>query len=840
MNNNQRTEQQQATEMARLLESENDRELTADQRRTIELAQAARDSIHSRLPESNQDLRDLLANQLDNAGDGENEEAQHQVRRTLAVGAPHRLRVLRWVVAASLLVGIIGLFWHSSAAPEIASSMKYQIVPEEIDAGSDDEDELFEPLGEAVDAETIPELMSSPKPVVKFRTENRSRAVPVTKLRTETREETGKDGKVVTREVKVPYTENVTHNYSVQVPYTENIPQISVTDGSSNGLPYFENGRDSGISTGTTVRLPEIATSDSSTVVSVPEGGTILMGGVKRKSDPSVVLYNGQARWEMQSEPAEFLSGKEIAFHFNGREDARYRKQWGGRGERYFGRGEQYAPITENLFVNATGGKAISTFSIDVDTAAYANVRRFLNNGQLPPPNAVRIEELVNYFQYDYPQPTGKVPFSVNMELADCPWNKAHKLLRVALKGREVKADKRPPTNVVFLLDVSGSMTSADKLPLLKRGFKMMVQQLGENDRVTIVTYAGDAGLALEPTTCDQKAIINAAIDVLKPGGSTHGSAGIELAYKMAQQHFIHDGVNKVILATDGDLNVGITADEQLVDLIKEKAAEGVFLTVLGFGTGNLQDTKMEQLADNGNGIYAYIDSVREAKKVLVEEMSGSLVTIAKDVKLQVEFNPAEVRGYRLIGYENRVLRTQDFDNDRKDAGEIGAGHTVTAIYELDTTDKVATPTTTLPRMKYQTSADDQPVSKEEIATEEISKPKLSRAAASGELLTLALRYKEPDSNTSERIEFTIKNQDNAFETASGEFQFAASVAAYGMLCVVRSLRGTPKWNGSPILLPERSEQTSTVTAPSSLIWLGRLRSCLDRKSNARVALSWV
>ena len=656
--------------------------------------------------------------------------------------------------------------------------MKYQIVPEEITAkvAADSDDDEKKPQSLAEPRTEPVQQKPTPKPVTKFRTESRTRAVPVTKIRKETRTETGKDGKVVTRIVEVPYTENVTQNYSVQVPYTE-----SSTDNFFLGVPYFEvpESRFRNMN-GTAVQLPEIATSSTSTVVSVPEGGTILMGGVKRKIDPSVTLYNGQARWEMQSKPTVFLSGGEIPHQLDAANNGRWGDQFGGHRE-------QYAPIMENVFVSALGGKAISTFSIDVDTAAYANVRRFLNNGQLPPPNAVRIEELVNYFQYDYPQPTGKVPFSVNMELADCPWNEGHKLLRVGLKGREVKADKRPPTNVVFLLDVSGSMTSPDKLPLLKRGFKMMVQQLGEDDRVTIVTYAGDAGLALEPTSCDQKATINAAIDVLTPGGSTHGSAGIELAYKMAQQHFIHDGVNKVILATDGDLNVGITADDQLIDLIKQKASEGVFLTVLGFGTGNLQDTKMEQLADNGNGIYAYIDSVREARKVLVEEMSGSLVTIAKDVKLQVEFNPAEVRGYRLIGYENRVMRTEDFDNDRKDAGEIGAGHTVTAIYELATTDKASKPSIDLPHMKYQASDDAEPVSKEKIAkvataAEENAKPKLSPAAASGELLTLALRYKQPDSNTSERIEFTIKNQDNSFESASGEFRFATSVAAYGML----------------------------------------------------------
>ena len=280
--------------------------------------------------------------------------------------------------------------------------------------------------------------------------------------------------------------------------------------------------------------------------------------------------------------------------------------------------GERYVPIHENSFTGAAGSDAVSTFSIDVDTASYTNTRRFLNGGQLPPPDAVRIEELINYFPYNYAQPTGEDPFSVDMELADCPWQPKHKLVRVGIKGKEVAVEERKPTHLVFLLDVSGSMNSADKLPLLKRGFKMMVDQLNENDQVTVVTYAGQAGLALETTTGDQKSKINQAIDVLTPGGSTHGSAGIELAYQLAQQNFITGGNNKVILATDGDLNVGVTEDKPLVDLIKQKASEGVFLTVLGFGTGNLQDGKMEQLADNGNGMYCYIDSVREARKVLV------------------------------------------------------------------------------------------------------------------------------------------------------------------------------------------------------------------------------
>ena len=442
--------------------------------------------------------------------------------------------------------------------------------------------------------------------------------------------------------------------------------------------------------------------------------------------------------------------------------------------------GVHYEPIFENAFIAAKGPTAISTFSIDVDTASYANMRRMLNSGQRPPADSIRLEELVNYFKYDYKQPTGEHPFSVNLDLADCPWQDGHQLLRVGLKGKDVHVAERPATNVVFLIDVSGSMSSNDKLPLLKSGFKMMSRQLGENDRVSIVTYAGSAGVALAPTNGMQTATINSAIERLSSGGSTHGSAGIKLAYELAQQNFIEGGVNRVMLATDGDLNVGVTSDDALVSLIKEKAAEGVFLTVLGFGSGNLKDAKLEKLADNGNGMYAYIDSTREARRVLVDQLSGSLVTIAKDVKIQVEFNPAEVKSYRLLGYENRMLETKDFDDDRKDAGEIGAGHTVTAIYQIEPTKAAARRPVSLPAgMKYQVQTDvkaDAPVDGEEDA-----KDGLSKAAMSGELATVALRYKQPEASESQRLEVSIKNQPKRFEKASDDFRFAASVAGFGM-----------------------------------------------------------
>ena len=444
-----------------------------------------------------------------------------------------------------------------------------------------------------------------------------------------------------------------------------------------------------------------------------------------------------------------------------------YDSSGGGRGN------EQYDPIHENSFEKTVGNKALSTFSIDVDTASYANMRRFLNNNQRPPRNAVRIEELVNYFDYDYPQPEGEHPFSVNMELASCPWNEQNHLLRDGLKGKDVHRDERSASNLVFLLDVSGSMQSNDKLPLLKQGLQMMVQRLSENDSVSIVTYAGNAGVVLNPTNGASKREIEQAIERLAAGGSTNGSAGIELAYELAQKQFITGGSNRVILATDGDLNVGITDDNSLVSLIKEKASEGVFLTVLGFGTGNLKDSKLEKLADNGNGMYAYIDNFREAHKVLIEQMSGSLETIAKDVKLQIEFNPSEVTSYRLIGYENRVLAAQDFDNDKKDAGEIGAGHTVTALYELVLANGGAAATTLNRPLKYQTS--DQPV-------DENPAGKSSDNGHDGELLTLSLRYKKPDANTSQKLEFTLKDEPTSFSSASNDFQFAASVASFGMI----------------------------------------------------------
>ncbi len=440
---------------------------------------------------------------------------------------------------------------------------------------------------------------------------------------------------------------------------------------------------------------------------------------------------------------------------------------------------ERYGKFVENAF-RTPKEQPLSTFSIDVDTASYALVRRFLHDRQLPPPDAVRLEELLNYFRYDDAPPVGDDPFSVSLETAACPWRAGHRLVRVGLKGREIAATARPGTSLVFLVDVSGSMNEPNKLPLVKQSLSMLVDQLTENDKVAIVTYAGDAGLKLAPTSGDQKARIRAAIEALSAGGSTNGSAGIELAYAQAAEAFVQGGSNRVLLATDGDLNVGVTNDAALVELIKQKASGGVFLTVLGYGQGNLQDEKMEKLADNGNGIYAYIDGAREARKVLVEQLTGSTVTIAKDVKIQVEFNPAQVAAYRLLGYENRIMAAKDFKDDTKDAGEIGAGHGVTALYEIVPTAAADKSPVIAEPLKYQP--------RETVA----AKPAEAADAGpvSSELLTLKLRYKEPTGDTSLERVFPLEDIGTTFENASTNLRFAAAVAEFGMLLRESAHRG--------------------------------------------------
>lgn len=412
----------------------------------------------------------------------------------------------------------------------------------------------------------------------------------------------------------------------------------------------------------------------------------------------------------------------------------------------------------------------LSTFSIDVDTASYANVRRFLNAGSLPPPDAVRIEELVNYFDYGYPQPQGDAPFVLSSELTDAPWQPGHKLLRVALQGRKVPEAQIPPANLVFLIDVSGSMEDDDRLPLLVKSFKMLVRQLRPQDKVAIVTYAGRAGLALPPTSGSETRKIDAVLDSLQADGSTNGGEGILLAYRIARENFVKSGNNRVILATDGDFNLGVSSDGDLERLIEQQRDGGIFLSLLGVGRGNYKDSRMQKLADRGNGNYAYIDSLLEAKKVLVREFGGTMLTIAKDVKLQLEFNPAQVKSYRLLGYENRALKSEDFVDDKKDAGELGSGQTVTALYELELADGAAPQRQDL---TYQST---------QVKPEAYSRD---------ELAMIRCRYKAADGAASTEVVEKIAAAPVPLERASESTRFAAAVAEWGMLLRDSEYRGT-------------------------------------------------
>lgn len=421
---------------------------------------------------------------------------------------------------------------------------------------------------------------------------------------------------------------------------------------------------------------------------------------------------------------------------------------------------EGYERVNENPFLEVLKNP-LSTFSIDVDTASYTNVRRFINQGQLPPQDAVRIEEMINYFSYTYPQPTGKTPFSFTTELTESPWQKGNRLLLVGLQGVRIATDKLPPANLVFLIDVSGSMDQDNKLPLLIKSFKLLVGQLRPQDRVAIVVYAGRAGMVLPATSGAEKQRILAALDSLQAGGSTAGGEGIQLAYRIAVENFIKGGNNRVILATDGDFNVGASSDAEMERLIEQKRGEGVFLSVLGFGMGNYKDSKMQKLADRGNGNYAYIDNLPEARKVLVSQFGGTLLTIAKDVKLQVEFNPAQVKSYRLIGYEKRMLRAEDFSDDKKDAGELGSGHTVTALYEIVPADAAAAASQEL---TYQTTR------------------VKDSARSSDELATIRFRYKQPAEDSSREIVRKIPSVAVGLDKAGENIRFAAAVAEWGML----------------------------------------------------------
>ena len=435
---------------------------------------------------------------------------------------------------------------------------------------------------------------------------------------------------------------------------------------------------------------------------------------------------------------------------------------------------EQYDKINDNPFLDVKQNP-LSTFSIDVDTASYANVRRYLTSGSLPPKDAVRIEELINYFTYNYKEPEGKSPFSVATEISIAPWKPENYLMKIALKGVSIEKKNIPPRNLVFLLDVSGSMLTPDKLPLVKQGLKLLLGELTEKDKISLVVYAGASGLVLPPTPADKKEKIISALDALEAGGSTNGGAGIELAYKVARENFNKQGINRVILATDGDFNVGVSSQGELVRMIEKQRESGVFLTVLGFGTGNIKDTTMEQLANKGNGNYAYIDTLMEARKVLVTQAGGTLVTIAKDVKLQLEFNPKFVKSYRLIGYENRLLRNEDFNDDKKDAGEIGSGHYVTALYEISPTQNKST-TPAVDPLKYQEDR------------------KNSKASDSDEILTIKFRYKEPDGNKSSLLTFPIQYNILDIGQTSSDYRFAASVAAFGMLLRDSEHKGKANW----------------------------------------------
>ncbi len=471
---------------------------------------------------------------------------------------------------------------------------------------------------------------------------------------------------------------------------------------------------------------------------------------------------------------------------------------------------ESYEHRAENPF-QFVSNEPVSTFSIDVDTASYANIRRFLSLGQLPPPDAVRIEEMINTFAYSYPAPQDSHPFSVTLEASECPWNLQHRLVRLGLKARQVPPQERPPCNLVFLIDVSGSMDDPRKLPLVQHALELLVGQLADRDRVAIVVYAGASGLVLDSTDCRDRQAVLRAIRRLHAGGSTNGGQGIELAYQTAVRHLITGGINRVILCTDGDFNVGVTGAGDLARLIKEKARTGVFLTVLGFGMGNYKDATLERLADLGNGNYGYVDTLAEARKLLVEELSGTLVTVAKDVKIQIEFNPHQAAGYRLIGYENRMLRREDFNNDTKDAGEIGAGHTVTALYEIVPTGQPVPGSPSDP-LKYQ-----QPPSA------------AAGQADNRELFTVKLRYKAPDGTDSQLITIPFLDPGSRLGDASADFKFAAAVAAFGLI-----LRDSEhKGSASPGLIRELAGPNPQPVARSEFLGMVRTAEELSTRTTA-------
>lgn len=479
------------------------------------------------------------------------------------------------------------------------------------------------------------------------------------------------------------------------------------------------------------------------------------VAGAEGKRRPKLALFRSNQATSMQA-PAPYPGGVVMPY-----QDAGIQHNT-----------EDYDLIQENRFLKVQN-EPLSTFSIDVDAASYSNMRRFINNGGLPPKDAVRIEEMVNYFNYDYPAPSEEHPFSVTTELSNCPWNPDHQLLHIGLQGKKIPMDNLPASNLVFLIDVSGSMSAPNKLPLLKSSFKLLTDQMRPEDKVTMVVYAGSSGVVLKPTSGNDKRKIMEAFQKLQAGGSTAGGAGIKLAYKLARENFVEGGNNRVILATDGDFNIGQSSDGELVRMIEEERKSGVFLTVLGFGMGNYKDNKMQQLAKHGNGNHAYIDNIDEARKVLVTEFGGTMFTIAKDVKLQLEFNPAYVAGYRLIGYENRMLANEDFNDDKKDAGEMGSGHTVTAIYEIIPQGTKSALLTDVDDLKYQEEA-----------------KAVKKGSKNNELMTVKLRYKQPDGETSTKLEHIQKAKVQELAKTSDNFRWSASVAEFGLLLRQSEFKG--------------------------------------------------
>jgi len=511
--------------------------------------------------------------------------------------------------------------------------------------------------------------------------------------------------------------------------------------------------------------------------IRITQGKTVTLE-LRLQPGPAHLVEEERADLKVEMPAKEGIMGGVVGGVLGGVSQVSYRTRPGETPAPYYRpyhNTEEYSRIYENIFLPALSNP-LSTFSIDVDTASYANVRRFINNNQFPIKDAVRIEEMINYFTYAYPEPGREQPFALYTEISSCPWDTRHRLIHIGLQGRKLETEELPASNLVFLLDVSGSMSSPNKLPLLRQAFKLLVNELSPRDRVAITVYAGAAGLVLPSTAVSQKDRIMSAIERLNAGGSTAGGAGIQLAYKVAEENLIPGGNNRIILATDGDFNVGVSSTSELVRMIEEKREKGVFLTVLGFGMGNYKDGRMEELADKGNGNYHYIDNLMEAKKVFVDDMRGTLFTIAKDVKLQVEFNPAKVKAYRLIGYENRMLKKEDFADDRKDAGELGAGHTVTALYEI---------------IPYG--------SEEEIPSQKGLKYQQTRidpkAFKSKEILTVNLRYKAPDANKSRLIRHPLVDRAVSLDRASADFKFSAAVASFGMLLRESEFKGDASYD---------------------------------------------